>query len=64
MNEATSLEITQEEANCEGIRLAMNALNPNRNPNEPEEVSIVDYLLTNPHTGARMDYAESRMMYG
>ena len=53
----------QEEANAEGIKLVIAAMNPNKNPNEPE-VDIVNYLMTNPRTGERMDYAESRMMYG
>lgn len=56
----------QEEANAanaEGIKLVIGAMNPNKNPNEPE-VDIVNYLMTNPRTGEIMDYAASRMMYG
>ena len=26
--------------------------------------AIIDYLMTNPHTGEEWSYAESRMMYG
>ena len=28
------------------------------------DAAIIDYLMTNPETGERMSYAESRMMYG
>jgi len=46
--------ISNAEANARGVRILA----------EQGEDAVIEYLFTNPRTGQRMDYAESRMEFG
>lgn len=47
-------KISNAEANARGVQVLM----------EHGEDAVMQYLFTNPRTGRRMDYAESRMEFG
>ena len=58
-----SEDITPEEAKADDIKIDVDA-SKNKNPSKETDEAIINYLMTNPRTGERMSYEESRMMYG
>ncbi len=52
-----------EEAKAADIKIDVDA-SKNKTPPKETDEAIINYLMTNPRTGERMSYEESRMMYG
>lgn len=58
-----SEDITPEEAKAADITVDVDDSKKRGDSKETDE-AIINYLMTNPRTGERMSYEESRMMYG
>lgn len=53
----------QEGAKADDINIDVDGSKKEGDSKETDE-AIINYLMTNPRTGERMSYEESRMMYG
>lgn len=58
-----SEDVTPDEAKAVNLDINADELKNKCDPKESDE-AIIEYLMTNPRTGKRMSYEESRMMYG
>ena len=58
-----SEDITSEETKAADINIDVDGPKSKGDSKETDE-AIINYLMTNPRTGERMSYEESRMMYG
>ena len=56
-------DITPPEAKASDVNIGVDGSKKKDDSKESDE-ALINYLMTNPHTGERMSYEESRMMYG